>query len=396
MKIKLISILVMTACSTYAWADASSVQLYGVIDVGITHFTGLAPSGGAPGQTASSTGLSSGVQTGDLLGVKGTEDLGGGLSAIFDVETGFCGVGTNQDGSVGQSSPNQDYCTGGGFMQRLTWAGLKGNFGELTAGRMYSMALINEATADPFGWGLTGSNGNLSLTGDGGGYNILRTSQTLQYQTPSFAGFDAIGSYSFAPTNGGTVPTAGAAGSQVPRLWSLDGEYASGPVTAGVYYSRMSNEPYGLSASGVHDGTITLWQAYGAYDFGVAKLSALYEKAGGSYAYGTTSGAPAGSNTYWLIGATVPVGAGSLLASYGEGKANANSVLQPENVQGTAKQYAIGYTYSLSKQVNLYASYAHIINSANTAFAVLSGTDYFAGVAGQSSSGAAFGMRYSF
>ena len=100
MKIRLLVVAIFAGISTFASAEAAGVQFYGVIDAGLAHFTGLAPSSGAPGQTASSTGLSGGIQTPDLLGVKGSEELGGGTSAVFDVETGFCGVGLNQDGAV--------------------------------------------------------------------------------------------------------------------------------------------------------------------------------------------------------------------------------------------------------------------------------------------------------
>ncbi|MBU6511981.1 MAG: porin, partial [Betaproteobacteria bacterium] len=116
MKKSLIALAVFGAFSGAALADGSNVQLYGLIDLGVTHFTG-----GADGNV---TQLSSGVQSGSRIGVKGTEDLGGGLSTIFDVETGFCANGNT--GAAGSSA----YCTGGpggpGFMGRQAWVGLKG------------------------------------------------------------------------------------------------------------------------------------------------------------------------------------------------------------------------------------------------------------------------------
>jgi predicted porin len=97
-----------------------------------------------------------------------------------------------------------------------------------------------------------------------------------------------------------------------------------------------------------------------------------------------------------MSGLTVPVGPGAILASYDENKNSLalNGSAAPSG--DTAKQYAIGYTYSLSKQTDLYASYAHISNGSGTDFAVGSSTDSFSGVAGQSSSGMAIGMRHMF
>jgi predicted porin len=103
-----------------------------------------------------------------------------------------------------------------------------------------------------------------------------------------------------------------------------------------------------------------------------------------------------GDQKFWMLGATVPVGPGAILVSYSQLK---NSlVLQGSTAPaaGTAKQYALGYTYSLSKRTNLYTSYAHISNDVGTAFAVGSATDSFAGVAGQGSSGFALGIRHQF
>ncbi|MBN2692892.1 MAG: porin, partial [Burkholderiaceae bacterium] len=94
-KKSLIALAVVGAFSGSAFA-ADSVQLYGLIDMGVGHFTGIAPSNNtsaAPGSTASYTGLMSGVVAGSRIGLKGTEDLGGGLKAIFKAETGFCPAG---------------------------------------------------------------------------------------------------------------------------------------------------------------------------------------------------------------------------------------------------------------------------------------------------------------
>ncbi len=385
MKKSLLALAVLGAFSGAAFAQ-SSVQLYGIIDLGVTHFTGLAPAAGAPaGSTTSSTGLSSGVQSGSRIGVKGTEDLGGGLKAFFDAETGFCAAGTNQD------IAGQTYCTGGGFMQRQAFVGLNGGFGTVTAGRQYTPAFNNEANMDPFGFGLTGDIANLSLVAQ---YSLYRANQAVAYVTPNLGGFTGTAAYSFAPGTASTIAGGNMASTIAPfssninvsRSYALNGQYGNGPITAGLNYGRVTNV-YGV-VGGPNDGALKLWQAYGAYDFGVAKISGIYESATQDYF--------TGKNISWMLGATVPVGPGAILVSYENAKNTLVANGGTGTGAGTAKQYAIGYTYSLSKQTNLYTSYAHISNDLGTHFAVGSSTDSFAGVAGQGSSGFAFGIRHQF
>ena len=375
MKKSLIALAVFGAFSGAAFADGS-VQLYGLIDLGVTHYTGLAQ-GNAKGATAStptvsSTGLSSGVQSGSRIGLKGTEDLGGGVSALFDVETGFCAAGLSQDQKVGVGgNPAGGYCTGGGFMQRQSYVGLTGNFGAVMAGRMYTNDFNNEAAMDPFGYGLNGNIGTLAL-------GAPRADQTLVYITPDLSGFTGNIAYVFA-ANKGTVPTA--ADPNVARAVSVDGQYANGPVVVGLSYTQVSNIiPNPTTA--IPDGNNKLWQLFGSYNFGVAKVSGIYEKSTSDYS------ATNPDQKFFMLGATVPVGPGAILVSYNH---RDNGM-----ADGVAKQYAIGYTYSLSKQTNLYASYAHLTNGNGTAYAVGSSTDSFTGVNGQSSSGMAIGIRHQF
>ena len=397
MKKSLLALAVFGAFSGAAFAQ-SNVQQYGIIDLGVTHFTGLKPASGAG--TVSSTGLSSGAQSPSRIGVKGTEDLGGGLKAFFTAETGFCAAGTNSaPPNVGAGPNPSNFCSGGGFMQRQAFVGLAGNFGTLSLGRQYTPAFLNEANVDPFGYGLTGTISNLSLTGRGsaallptfGPYALVRANQAVTYVTPDLSGFTGAVAYSFAPGASGTVPAATGANSNVPRSMALNGKYANGPVMVGLNYTRVTNV-YANPTSLVNDGAFKMWQLFGSYDFGIAKVSGIYEKANADYT--------SGSNKYWMLGAAFPVGPGAILASYGQNKNDlTGGGFTPA---GTAKQYAIGYTYSLSKRTNLYTSYAHISNDAasaslaGTAFTPGTTVDNFAGVAGQGSSGFALGLRHQF
>ncbi len=348
------------------------VQLYGIIDLGVAHYTGLRPGGTpAPGQTVSSTGLSSGVQSLSRIGIRGREALGDGTSAMFDVETGFCAAGLNQSAS----DPN--YCTGGGFMQRLSLVGLQGRYGRVIAGRAYTSLFMGEIHADPFEAGFTADSGNISLVPQ---YGLFRFSQMVGYTTPSIDGLRGHLNYSFAPASGGTVPVSGG---HVERGYEAGAVYAHGALSGGVDYLRMSNR-YADPSSGVVDGALELWQVRAGYNFGVARVTALYEVARQDHS--------SGKDQYDLLGVTVPMGGGDMMASVGR----TWSDLEAGSWNGSALQLGIGYSYALSKTFDVYASYAHIDNSGGAHFAVASATDAFSGVAGQASSGVAIGVRKSF
>jgi predicted porin len=146
MKKSLLALAVFGAFVGAAQAQ-SNVTLYGVVDVGFVH-----DSGAVGGSTAGlvKTRISSGVESGSRLGVRGVEDLGNGLKAKFVAETGF-GADTNASG----------FCTGGNqFMGRQAYVGLEGGFGSLTAGRQYNPWFLSMSDADPFGTGLAGNIAN--------------------------------------------------------------------------------------------------------------------------------------------------------------------------------------------------------------------------------------------
>ena len=398
MKRSVMTAVLFAGISGSAFAGSSHVQLYGIIDAGITHFSGISNGSGG---TTSSTGLSSGVETPDRIGLKGTEDLGNGLATVFDIETGFCGTGLSQDASSGQkivTGPANGYCTGGGFMQRQAWVELKGGLGAVRLGRDFTILFREEVQADPFTNGLNGDMFNLSLSGKQSGLALSHANQAVEYFSPEVDGLSFDASYSFAPLNGGTIPLASGNGSQVPRSWGVVAHYSRGGFLVGTSYTRVSNDPFGVGAGagGTNDGSIGIWTLRGSYDFPAVHLSALYEKATGSYAYGASAGQSGGANSYWMIGAKIPLGRSAILMSTTEAHVDSNSVLMPASVYGTAKEYAVGYTYALSKQTALYASYGHISNGPHTAFAVGSATDVMTGVVGEGSSGFAVGLRHSF
>lgn len=139
MKKSIVALAVLGALAGTASAQ-SSVTVYGVVDAGI-----VAEKGGAGGSV---TKLTSGVASGSRIGFKGSEDLGGGLSALFLLENGFA----VDNGALGQ---------GGLLFGRQAFAGLGGGFGTVTFGRQYTPQYLTLALADPFVTGMAGDAANI-------------------------------------------------------------------------------------------------------------------------------------------------------------------------------------------------------------------------------------------
>ena len=364
MKKSLIALAVLGTFGMGAAQAADTVQLYGIIDLGVAHYSN---------GNGSVTKLGTGIQSGSRIGLKGSEDLGGGLTAVFQAETGFCANGGSSAASTGGSvnTSGSQYCTGGGFMGRTSMIGLKGGFGTVAAGRMYTFTFNDQAAVDPFGYGLTGTISNIGTIGA-----PARASQVLAYVSPNFAGFNFGAAYVFGDGLGLTTATT----SQTTGAYNLHGGYNNGPLMVGLDYMRVNYSNGNAAAK--HTMLV------GTYDLGVAKLAAMYAQ----NKLSAMTGADAGKLQAWMLGATVPVGPGAILASYTQSK-------NKDVAHTTSKQIAVGYTYALSKRTNLYTSYAHISNGSATFAAVGDATgnnDAPAGGLGMSSSGFALGIRHQF
>lgn len=387
MNIRLIACAVAGVFGLAPLACANTgVQLYGTIDLGLTHFSGLAPSaGGAPGQTASTSGLSSGAQSASRIGISGSEDLGGGVVALFRAETGFCAsggqLGAGTAGFAGRAtSGDSAYCSGTGFMGRQDYVGLAGSFGTFLAGRLMNLAYLNEKAADPFAMGMTGNYNNINTELSGA---ALETNQTVAYVSPAFHGFDTTLGYAFNVLPNDYIVPATHQQQNAVKTWVAGVNYRSGGAFAAVDFQLLDDFVAQPGGDGMQTGALKMYQISGGYDFGVLKLSALYGHTRMDYF--------SGDDSSWLLGATIPAGRGDILASLDQSRFGLGDPAAP-----SARQYAIGYTYSMSKRTNLYASYAHVSNDAGSTRAVGDATDGFTGVSGQDSTGMALGIRHDF
>ncbi len=355
MKKSLLALAVLGAFAGAANAQ-TNVTVYGVIDAGISRETG--------GANGSVWNLASGVQSGNRLGFKGTEDLGGGLKANFQLENGFnVDTGTQRQGAL---------------FGRQAFVGLSGNFGAVNLGRQYNPLFLAMDSVDPFGTGLSGATTNLMVPGtvfDGQGNPDVRVNNSITYSSPNVSGFSANALYGFGEQAGDTAKG---------RTYALSANYANGPLAAVFAYSNTNDTAASPSSA-------KAWLLGGTYDFGVAKAHLAYESEKADATFGDVNVAGADFRD-WMVGVSAPVGGGTVMASYIKKTDKTNNNFG-------AKQYAIGYTYPLSKRTNLYTSYGHITNDANANFVV---SDASSGGAnsvpnnGQSSNAFAVGVRHTF
>lgn len=343
MKKSLLALAVLASIAGVASAQ-SSVTIYGVVDAGISH-----ESGGANG---SITKVATGVQSGNRLGFKGTEDLGGGLKANFQLENGFnLDEGTQRQGAL---------------FGRQAWVGLSGAFGAVNLGRQNNPLFVSLDNVDPFGTGLNGSSTNLMNPG------LVRVNNSVTYSSPTVAGFGATVLYGAGEN---------ASGNKVNAKAGAALNYANGPAMATLAWDKVNADP--ATAGSVASELVLLG---GTWNFGPVTAHAAYETE-------EFNGGAAGKFRDIMVGVTVPVGPGSIMASYID-----------KNDRSTAgnrgaKQFAVGYTYSLSKRTNLYTSYAKIDNDAGASNVVSDASNGGANstpLAGHNSTGFTVGMRHKF
>ena len=297
------ALLAVTALGVQA---QSSVNLYGLIDLSIGS---TKPVGGV-----SQTGIDNGKLTTSYFGFRGSEDLGGGLSAVFKLES-YLRADTGASGRF----------DGDTLFARTASVGLSSkSFGTVTLGRnttpLFVSTLSFNAFGDSFGYSPSirhyfSSN---TVTGDSAWSN------SVLYASPDFGGlkFGLI-----AATKGGGN------GNSNGGNWGANIGYASGPLSAALVYQDVKKD----GATPVAD--TRAWQIDGAYDFGVAKAFLQL----GDVKNNTVP------NTYRLVdvGAKIPAGNGNVLVQYGRLKPNAGD---------KTNTVSLGYSYNMSKRTELYAA----------------------------------------
>lgn len=367
------------------WAAAqSSLALYGIADLSLagystkSRFYNHAPENPAPAAPGAEGAVIKKrihtMQPGGIIGIRGREDLGAGLSASFVLESNLA----MDDGSLGL----------GPFHRRSTLS-LTGGLGEIRLGRDYTATFINDYLHDPAmaaGIGTTmlartlGALAVVRGPGPGGpwGDNYVRVNNSVGYFLPrNLGGFHARVQYAF-PEN--LQSPAGASGDKGETRNSKRGRYMG---TRFGYAQGAWDMAIALGESMAVDSAdatpssrrrIATRSLGASYDFGAIKLMGSWVQVKEKFNSSGAPGALAYSTTDryrgWQLGAILPMKTGRIRASYGTVSfRNGSPSVTDSGVSNDAKnaQWYFGYEYFLSKRTALYVDvgYAHIRNGYN-------------------------------
>jgi len=383
MKKSLLALAVLGAFAGAAQAQ-SSVTIYGIVDTGLVYTSKAVNTGNA--STGSKFGLNSGIIQGSRIGFKGVEDLGGGLSAVFQLETGF----NNDNGALNGQDPNTT-----NLFRRKSVVGLSGGFGTVLVGRQTDFADTISAytSVNDFG-GVTGAVGHNLNRLEG-----TRTNNSISYTTANLSGFTGNLIYGFGETAGQT--SAG-------QSFGIGGKYDNGPLGLGInyYQSKQGATPSDTSLLSTANATVAGNSAYkglnvvASYQFGPARVYGNYSRVKQDLNTGSptavaakTLGAANKADIYELGTAYSLSPSLKLLGAVTHTRADFNS-----SSKGKLTQISLGTDYWLSKRTDLYAFVANIraTDMANTGvFGDATGTAAI-GNASDSQTAVAVGIRHKF
>jgi len=364
MKKSLLAVAAIGAFASAAQAQ-SSVAVYGIMDAGLAASNRYIA--GTSTQTQSTA--AGGQESSSRLGFKGSEDLGGGSSAIFTAEFGVNVAKNNFSGSTNSYNNSS-------FDNRQSFVGIKNNaFGLVTFGRQYSLSHVTISNTDAMGGnniigGTTYVGGNstsdfASTPSYGNSAYILRLSESVAYETPTFMGAKALFQASTNKKNSNTTQT----NTNDTTAFGLDWSYEKARVIASQSINKVNATitvatDYGLAQS-LYVGANNVKQtetAIGAtYDFGIVKVfaNAIQTKLEGTIATTTLS---QGKRTAEEVGVAAPYGNFLIRAKYGVGSSNMSSAttIATNSISASSfnfRGYQAGVDYNMSKRTNLYAIY---------------------------------------
>ncbi|MFM0014729.1 porin [Paraburkholderia sediminicola] len=398
MKKSLLALAALGAFAGVAHAQ-SSVTLYGIIDEGFNINTN---SGGKHLYN-----LSSGVMQGSRFGLRGTEDLGGGLKAIFVLENGF----DVNNGKLGQ---------GGLMFGRQAYVGLSSQFGTVTLGRQYDSVVdyVGPLEAgDQWGGYIAAHPGDIDNFN-----NAYRTNNTVKYTSANYGGLTFGGTYSFGGQAGNVTGN---------QIWSLGAGYNNGPLVLGVGYlnARTPAASGGLFNNGGTISPNTPATATAAANFAVTSpvyagfaSANTYQVvgAGGAYTFGAaTIGATYSNIRFANLGVAFASPFKGQSATFNNAELNFKYQLTPALLVGAAYDYtrgaeingasraqyhqgSLGVDYFLSKRTDVYVIgvYQHALGETLSATGATvnatAGINGLSGSSNQNQLAARVGIRHKF
>jgi|SRR3989338_4876277 len=386
------STLAAVVVSAPAFADTSNVNVYGVVSLSYD-----LTDNGAIGTNKVSSNTS-------RMGLKGSEDLGDGLSAVWQIEQGI-----NIDNAG----------TATGFATRNSFLGLSSSSaGTVLLGRHDTPYKIASRSFDVFGDTIADNRSLMggspyttipapgptpALTVTGTPFNSSagasfdgRQGDVVAYVSPAMSGFTGIIAYVAGAEN------AAAAGQSKGSAWSLAGLYGNGPLNVNLGYEKhdLGNAPGTLNV-GLTGLKESAWKIGVGYTMDAFTINGVYEKTSDNF--GVLVAAPAGSDilghrSYYLSGKYAFGSDAVKLAYTNMGDRTMTAVAGMATATG-ATQWALGYDHNLSKRTTLFALYTRLNNDTNSQFGLsTAGSTGAMGASGvgQDPSAWSFGMKHTF
>ena len=419
MQKKILALAVAGLMSGAAFAQ-SNVTISGLLDVA---YENQRVNGGTLATTSGVSRHGLNTQT-SFIRFSGTEDLGGGLRALWQVENGVSLDGRSDQGALQFGGRDSWLALQGGFgtfrigqistpvgaMAGAVMSAQSGRTGDIrnliTAGQTSGASVSRNVNAggDPF---LDNANcGGAASCAPANSFSVVRRSPAIQYVSPTFSGVTGTLWYELPEQKNGTA--TGSPVSRKPSVLSGTVTYSAGPLLAGIGYQQHrglrfdTNAPVG-SRNDLKD---RIWAFGGSYDFKVVKVGVVHSRlnTGDSAA---VADQPLDNNMRaWGINVTAPVGNGEVQVGYARQKWTDNGAWD----QNDSKQFTLGYQHNLSKRTSLVAAYSKITNEARKGHGFYINPNSFnnnvtsaasAGLAGAATAGQdprllSLGLRHSF
>lgn len=323
-----LALTVLALVASTAASAQSSVTLYGRVNTTVEN------------QKVGSVKTTSLNNNNSRFGFKGVEDLGGGLMAGFQLESGF-------QSDTGASNPV--------FFGRHSEVNLSGGFGTVRLGNFFPASYFASADYVSMHNHDTGSSSD-ALYYDPVWFGGPGTGNKIAYRSPKFGGLSM---------EGAVVLHEQVSGAGGKNGYDLAANYAMGPLDLGAGYSSVnSNSQFSLRAM---------------YSFGQFAVGGYYQRNKDANQILPTG---AGTRNNFRLAGAYTLGASEFHVNVGRAGAYANVV------DSGATQYTLGYNHNLSKRTKVYGYFTRVSNDSNAT--------YMTGTAGTGFSSVAVGIRHNF
>jgi len=330
------------AAPVAAMADAT---LYGKIHQSIDYFD---IDDGFDGWTLNRGSQGAGASRSNRIGVKGSEDLGGGLKAIYQIEFGVNLADQDSDSNNGDS---------GSVKMRNTFAGLASDWGTLLVGRHDTPLKISTGKLDMFADTMADYNGTV-------GFQDVRADNAIAYISPNFSGFQLA-----AATVPGSHTISGVSNPEADSIadgWSVAGIYKNGPFYGSLAYEQFGEDmlavedPMTPGAIIVPDNNFNKWRiGLGLLDWNGFTLSGVYED------HENVGGADDAESDFWQIQAGYAFGNNMVKGMYGAATLDGATFERDDldfslDLDGDKSTWALGVDHNFSKRTKAYVLYTDV------------------------------------